>query len=629
MGDASSGEWQGIVCRHGLLLVPGDLQRTLHKSALSRGGKLLAEPFTASQALESKMVLLGAPEDSLLLSDETGELAQPPIRVKLDGDLIDALSRPSFQRAVAMTHSGPRDPDKPCNQDFAIAADLVIAKKAFSVAVVCDGVSQKVFWPERSSRIAGLAALQALYRFLKGDEQRLLPELLQAAITGAYKEDREQLGDAPSMMFDPEYYARQREREANWYQSTVLVAALGGDGGFVSYVGDGAIVDLPRNGGFDPKLQTTEDFGLDHCASLVFQAHEFEAPVRLAAGERTLLIASDGIDRTAEASGSREKFFREAAAVIAGVNHKDRGKTLFAYLEQTSNLKYCASDNISLAWLTAPDQRNGGEVISAFGTLLDPPPAPPPPPQSQPAPSPPQQQPAYASRTTASPAAYQQPDPFPRKQHAYASSPPMRDRDDYGDRREVDPLKALKIALIVITAALLVFIGYLAAESISALFGGQNRTPTASQGSTGPDRQDDGEPVGPVQSVTTGPAVGTPTPGANLPGALPGETPNNGEPNAGGEAQSDPTQNAVTQPETPAKPPTNASPTPADKQQGATPAAKPAVAAKPAAAKPATPKPDTQQPADQTKSDPIKPARDGDNADTRDEQDTENEGGDL
>jgi hypothetical protein len=510
MGDASSREWQGIVCRHGLLLVQGDPFLTLQKSALMKGGVLSDEPFDALQAREAKMILLGAPRDSLLLTKESGEFAQPHIRVVLADALAEALSRPSFQRTAAMTHSGPRDPDKPCNQDFAVAADLLVGGKAFSVAVVCDGVSQKVFWPERSSRIAALAALQALYGFLLHGAETSFPEVLQSAITNAYREDRKLLGDAPSLMFDRDYYARQREREANWYQSTVLVAALGGDGGFVSYVGDGAIVDLPRNGTFDPKLVTTEDFGLDHCASLLLEAHEFEKAVRLPPGERTLLLATDGIDRTAAASGSREDFFRAMAAQVANAGQKTRGEALFTYLEQTSRLPYCASDNISVAWLTAPDARVGGE-IRPLASLLDPPPAPPPPPPpppplppvAGPPPQPPDFIPAsYSGQSSARPAGAA----MPRTAADGSASLRNSQRQDRPKQRDAS---ILQITLIGLCMVLLVAAGFVGAMAVSSFLAGKQPQGTAAS-QPGEKRSEPEKAGGQTPENATPGVIGTP-----------------------------------------------------------------------------------------------------------------------
>src|SRR5262245_9874675 len=102
MGEHSSSEWQGIVCRHGLLLVQDE--RSLQKSVMMKGGVWSDTPFDVSHAREVKAILLGAPRDSVLLAADGNGLAQPPIKMRLSDELTDALAKPSFQRAVAMTH---------------------------------------------------------------------------------------------------------------------------------------------------------------------------------------------------------------------------------------------------------------------------------------------------------------------------------------------------------------------------------------------------------------------------------------------------------------------------------------------------------------------------------------------
>jgi hypothetical protein len=371
--------WWGVVCRHGLLLVHcdfGDLENSLLRSGFAVGGALSDAPRRAIEVQQDKMLLVGAPEDSLVL-DGSRQLALPPLEVSLSDELIDALRHPG-RSAIAATSFGPHDPDKPCNQDFAVAAEVSINGESFALAVVADGVSRKVFWPERASRIAGLAALQCLYEFL-GSRQRpdeaSFPEQLQTAIVAAFEHDRKILGSAQSLMFDEPTYQRKRDQDLSWYQTTVLVAALG-KGGFALHSGDGAIVEITR-AGVTPHLETGDDNTLDSFASLVMTPQNFGNATRFQGdGDRTIILATDGVDRTAAtASGlTRATFYSAIKERIAGADLASRQLVLFEELQSLAQRTDVAHDNLSIAWLTPPDKPRGNAL--AKQELLDPPPAP-------------------------------------------------------------------------------------------------------------------------------------------------------------------------------------------------------------------------------------------------------------
>lgn len=384
-----------IVCRHGLLLVQGDVEQKLSKSLFAKKGKLTADERGAAELwAQDKLILVGAPQDSLLL-DESGEkIAMPPISVNLSPGLIDGL-RAERQNAVAATHVGPRDPDKPCNQDFALALEIAVSKNDhYAIGIVADGVSTKVFWPERASRIAGLVALEQTFQFLealsRGAQQPSLPERLKAALVAAYERDKLALGDTPSLLFDPDFYAKRKDQLESWYQSTLLVGVLGRNG-FVLCAGDGAVVEL-QGESMRQQMETTDDLSITSCASLTMGAHDCGTLFDYDEGQRVLILTSDGVDRTAATAPgfTREDYFKSLNKRIS--NASQRKTAAFLALSELASTPGAVRDNYSVAWLRTPDK--GGDVLTQHALLEAPPPPPPPPPASPPPPSGHQHQPA-------------------------------------------------------------------------------------------------------------------------------------------------------------------------------------------------------------------------------------------
>lgn len=387
--------WWGVVCHHGLLLVPGDVAGKLD-SPIFKKLPLPADERTFEDFKRDGCILLGGAEKDKLLLTDSGHMMMPPIRVQIHGDLIEACKRGMAANAVAATHFGPRDPDKPCNQDFAVAVELVVHGKVFTLAVVADGVSARVFWPERASRVAALAALNALHTFVSKParpDETTLPEQLREAIVAAYKRDQENVGEALSLVFDEEYYRRHRGKSENWYQTTLLAAVLGGDGGFVVCSGDGAVARV-RNGVFEQKMETDERLDIDTVVSLVMSPQDLAQNFLFDdGGEQTVLLATDGVDRTvATAQGyERAAYFDRLNRRLSECSPGSLRKALFDEVSQLAALPDCTKDNFSIAWLRTPTTQKKGAALAKRALIAAPPPPPPTPlrepPQNQTSPS--------------------------------------------------------------------------------------------------------------------------------------------------------------------------------------------------------------------------------------------------
>ena len=226
---------------------------------------------------------------SLPDGEEDRVLDQPALPMGLTREELAELCHP--ERPVAITHFGPASQDKESNQDFALSALIHDSEsRPWRFAAVADGVSGKTFWPERSSRIACLSA----YRFFRGwisdskaDADQSRESLREGLVNGLVSRLRDDLREDKVAMGARENYApstcsRQHYRTFQsrpdlWYNSTLLVAALGPRYGVVLWAGDGGL--WVRKEGQEPKthLSTGSGMVIDHFVSLDVQPGDFKA----------------------------------------------------------------------------------------------------------------------------------------------------------------------------------------------------------------------------------------------------------------------------------------------------------------------------------------------------------------
>jgi hypothetical protein len=183
---------------------------------------------------------------------------------------------------------------------------------------VADGVTTKTFWPERASRIACLVAYECVRdhvtrgRGNSPNEIECLIGELRTALVKAFEADRQRLiavGARPHG-WSSRIFERHRDTLGYWYNSTLLLAALGRNGGIAIWTGDGAIVRFRRlkNGaeGLEQPLRSGPDGRVYNVASLggpiQFSAARIEAPETLS--ELRLALVTDGVERTSQNNGA-------------------------------------------------------------------------------------------------------------------------------------------------------------------------------------------------------------------------------------------------------------------------------------------------------------------------------------
>lgn len=240
--------------------------------------------------------------------------SEPPLAFALTDEEMAALTRDhsaaTLNAAVAATIYGPANQDKQSNEDFAIAT-VVDGEWAF--AALADGVTQKTFWAARTARIACLVAFRTFRRFVQSSDGTTDQSLtsfrteLATALQQALAEEKRHLLERVAVppRFDADLYRRVRGRDDLWFNSTLLVAALGEYCGFVLWAGDGGIVvKKTYRDGTPPEekvaLTSTDDVSLATHVGLGVTPNQFTLR-RLDYQNLSCIevfLASDGVDRT-------------------------------------------------------------------------------------------------------------------------------------------------------------------------------------------------------------------------------------------------------------------------------------------------------------------------------------------
>lgn len=258
--------------------------------------------------------------------DDERIVAQPHLSVGLTtGELNDLFHS---QRPFATTFRGPRQPDKPSNQDFALSAVIEDRRgRRWSFGAVADGVFTGTFWPERAARIACLTS----YRFLREQlraphvdadwrsEKLLEPPLeasrnaaladLRLGLVRALRDDLEhdrRLLASPSApvpsSFSVEEYRYRKAADELWYRTTLLVALIGPHAGFLFWSGDGQIWVRKRSREQDTENLVIQDRSgpLERFVWLSVDKGDFKIGMVVLKDQDlvTVALASDGLHRT-------------------------------------------------------------------------------------------------------------------------------------------------------------------------------------------------------------------------------------------------------------------------------------------------------------------------------------------
>lgn len=299
-----------------------------------------------NSVLVSPQVTRTAPPSSQPTSERTflpgpipgdDALAEPPLPVTADDkEYSDLLRRPapgSGASVVAATFYGPKEQEKSGNEDFALAATIKDASGGeWLFSAIADGVSNKTFWAARTARIACLVAYKVVRGQIhsgKAPQEGTLEELrrkLSDSLRVRLEQDRADLLELDGLLpngWQPELYASYMHRTDLWYNSTLLVAVLGPDAGFLLWAGDGGIVLVKNSTGSGPEARTitevmrsTDDSLVSRYVSLAVTEQTFSLANISYSGNGTPLksvevyLASDGVDRTLRKNAERLDYQR-------------------------------------------------------------------------------------------------------------------------------------------------------------------------------------------------------------------------------------------------------------------------------------------------------------------------------
>lgn len=259
-----------------------------------------------------------APDDRVLPGGSDHHIRQPPLPLPLDPAELDELC--DTGRQAAATVFGPERQDKDSNQDFALAARLAGADgTSYALAIVADGVSTKTLWAERASRLACIAAYKFVRRWLARHAMPFAEEALSregAFRVGLVEEMREafvadrRLLNAlrhVSPAWSPAIYGSVMDDDRLWYNTTLVLACLGGARGVYVSIGDGGAVlfrDIDGRRESTVLLRSDDTLTIEHAVTIGMSANHFSMrPINLETAQAaTIVLTSDGVDRTVQKS---------------------------------------------------------------------------------------------------------------------------------------------------------------------------------------------------------------------------------------------------------------------------------------------------------------------------------------
>ncbi len=356
--------WPVFVCHQGAFLFdPRVHARVDPEQVLEAFGSVDADPRRGLVALPA-------------CRDKDRLLPQPPLGLHLtQGDaekLIDDTT--GATGVLAATDMGPSGQDKGSNQDFALAATIRIPRPGgppavYQFAAVADGVTTRTFWPERTARLAVLAAWRVVRRHVEAhggfsdDDVDRFRQALVRGIRDALEADMRSIAAAGDNLV-PAGWARDtyhhfRGRRELWYNSTLLVAFVGAEAGMLAVWGDGGAVVRKSEDGRTTStvlVRSTDDVAVSGVISLAADRFDF-SPVRIALAPTTrleIILSTDGVDRALRHDSDAADFDPYDASFSGQSSSQALNAMLAARLDQVASRDI---DNISAAVLQWPHPR--------------------------------------------------------------------------------------------------------------------------------------------------------------------------------------------------------------------------------------------------------------------------------
>lgn len=267
---------------------------------------------------------------------------------------------------------GPEQQDKDTNQDFALSAELMAADGTiYSLAIVADGVSTGTLWPERSARLICFAAYKFVHHWLSVTPTPFEEKVVQRdglfrtglvdAMRDALLADRDLLNglNFVSPAWAPAIYGRLMDDDRLWYNTTLLMACMGGTRGIYVSVGDGgAVLFRDRGQGSEEitLLRSDASLTIPHAVNLTMSPNDFVMrPINLeGVKSATMVLASDGVDRTLQRLDGQLDY-----GVLARTPPAPR--TAIGFLDRilASEADLVEPDNMSVAMARMPTARRG------------------------------------------------------------------------------------------------------------------------------------------------------------------------------------------------------------------------------------------------------------------------------
>ena len=295
-----------IPCRHGVCASPS----TATTSEIEKN--------KSTKGIKGVILLPGGIEHDTWVQDEPFL----PESTSLGDKDIENL-RCSDPDNFSFTHYGPKNQDKPTNQDFALSgrfADQPDRIARFSI--LADGISNGFAFPQRGAQLSCFAAyrcLQALYKQLVTTGKSLSKEdvegfrvSLAKEINDSFDRDRKDLlylfkheHREPSNIASKVWEKYFKDEPEKWYGNTLLISFLSPFGVFISYAGDGGIIflkgqELPKN-----IIRSSESSAIDRFVTLGVKSGKFTSKWISRDDDFTrndgfieIISVTDGIDRT-------------------------------------------------------------------------------------------------------------------------------------------------------------------------------------------------------------------------------------------------------------------------------------------------------------------------------------------
>ena len=243
--------------------------------------------------------------------------------ISLTDDDLNFLS--SSEESFSFTCYGPESLDKAVNEDFALSGQFLDDKNRICArfSIIADGISNGFAVPQRGAQISCFATYQCLKRnwhdlwayrsdSLGNEDVQDFRDQLTDNIRRLLNDDYRHLVD---QMVEPPHISEKVWRERflhhpeRWYGNTLIISFLSVCGGFVLFIGDGAVVlikgdvkkaqDVIRS---DDDSQISAYVTTDLTSGMISGA---AITTKSDTDYVEIITATDGLDRTFSRAGRR------------------------------------------------------------------------------------------------------------------------------------------------------------------------------------------------------------------------------------------------------------------------------------------------------------------------------------